>query len=80
MKDKQNTPTHHHFFASSVASWGTTTPDRTLPELIKHMESDGYPYNLFLVPVPWDTEYEIRMYQPQVEGTEWLGFFNNDQK
>lgn len=81
MKDKQQTttPTAHHFFASSVASWGATTPDRTLPELIKHMESDGYPYNLFLVPVPWDTEYEIKMYQPQVEGTQWLGFFNNQK-
>ena len=57
MKDKHTQPTTHHLFASNFESWRATTPNRTLPELIKHMESDGYPYNLFLVPVPWDTEY-----------------------
>jgi hypothetical protein len=27
------------------------------------------------VPVPHDTDYEIKMFQPQVEGTQWLGFY-----
>jgi hypothetical protein len=39
------------------------------------MEKEGYPYNLFLVPVPHDAPYEIKTYQPQVDGTQWLGFY-----
>ena len=68
-------PESTHFYASSVAAWVTTTPERDLRQLIKHMERDGFSYNLFLVPLPHDTDYEIKMYQPQVEGTQWLGYF-----
>ena len=72
---EQHMPESTHFYASSVAAWVTTTPERDLRQLIKHMERDGFSYNLFLVPVAHDTDYEIRMYQPQVEGTQWLGYF-----
>ena len=68
-------PESTHFYASSVAAWVTTTPERDLRQLIKHMERDGFSYNLFLVPLPHTANYEIKMYQPQVEGTQWLGFF-----
>ena len=72
--------TKSHFFASSVATWVATTPERTLGDLIKHMEKEGYPFNLFYVPQPWDSNYEIKMYQPQVEGTQWLGYFEGESK
>ena len=68
-------PESTHFYASSVAAWVTTTPERDLRQLIKHMERDGFSYNLFLVPLPHTANYEIKMYQPQVEGTKWLGYF-----
>lgn len=72
---KQDTPTNQHFYASNMGMWATTTPKRDLRQLLKLMDKDKLPFNLFLVPVPHDTEYEIKWYQPQVEGTQWLGFF-----
>ena len=44
------------------------------------MMKEGYPFNLFLVPLPYDADYEINMYQPQVEGTQWLGYFEGERK
>jgi len=64
-----------HFYASSVAQWATTNDKRDLRQLLRLMDKDGYAYNLFLVPLEHTASYEIRMYQPQVEGTQWLGFF-----
>lgn len=72
----QNQPENSHFFASSVCTWITTTDKRDLRQLLKHMDKEGYAYNLFLVPVPHTHQYEIDMYQPQVEGTRWVGFFD----
>lgn len=69
-----------HFFASSALTWATTTEERDLRALIKLMDKEGYPYNLFLVPVPQDTDYEINLYQPQVKGTIWLGTYNQKQE
>ena len=71
---------NHHFYASSVAQWATTTDKRDLRQLLKLMDKDGYSYNLFLVPIPHDSQYEIKFYQPQVEGTQWLGFFEGESK
>ncbi len=64
-----------HFFASSVATWVTTTDHRTLPDVIELMEGESYIYSLFLVPGAWDSNYEIRHYAPQVEGAILLGTF-----
>ncbi len=72
---QQPHPDTFHFYASSVAQWATTTPNRDLRQLLKLMDKDGYSYNLFLVPVPHDTDYEIRWFQPQVEGAQWIGHF-----
>ena len=66
---------HHHFYASSVSQWATTNDKRDLRQLLKLMDKDGYDYNLFLVPGSHDSVYEIKMYQPQVADTQWLGFF-----
>lgn len=71
----QNHPDNCHFFAASVTTWITTNDKRDLRQLMKHMDKEGAAYSLYLVPVPHDTTYEINMYQPQVEGTQWLGFF-----
>jgi hypothetical protein len=67
--------TDHHFFAASAMQWATTTDKRDLPALLDLMETDGYTFNLFRVPVPHTTDYDINMHQPQVEGAEWLGTF-----
>ena len=69
------TENHYHFYASSVADWVTTNETRDLRELLKVMDKFGYPYNLFLVPLPHNANYKIKMYQPVVEGTQWLGFY-----
>lgn len=72
----QTHPENMHFFASSICTWITTTEKRDLRQLIKHMDKEGNSYNLFLVPVAHDAPYEIKCYQPQVEGAQWLGFFD----
>lgn len=69
-----------HFYASSVAMWATTNDKRDLRQLLKLMDKDGYAYNLFLVPLDHTASYEIKMYQPQVEGTQWLGFFEPKER
>lgn len=65
----------HHFFAASALDWATTTPDRDLQALLKLMDKQRNTYNLYLVPTPHDTPYEINFYQPQVEGTMHLDTF-----
>lgn len=70
----------YHFYASSCATWVTTTPDRDLAQLIEMMVQEGYPFNLFMVPGAHDSEYQIKMYCPQVEGAEWLGTFNFNEE
>jgi hypothetical protein len=77
---KQHIQANTHFFAASVFTWAQTTDTRTLPELIKLMEKEGAGYNLFLVPVAYDKDYAIDFYQPQVDGTQWLGFFEGKKK
>lgn len=72
--------TDRHFYAASVAQWATTTDERDLPALLDLMEKDGHTYNLFMVPVSHDKEYEIRMFQPVVKGTQWLGTFTVPKK
>lgn len=80
LKEKQKLEANQHFFAASVYEWVQTTPHRDLPTLIKMMERSGNGYNLFLVPLPHDAEYEINFYQPQVKGTQWLGYFEGEKK
>ena len=77
-KSKQERQANQHFFAASTWDWATTTDERDLPALIKHMTEQGRGYNLFLVPVPYTDNYEINFFQPQVEGTQWLGYFNGE--
>lgn len=74
------TSKEHHFFASSIAQWGTTNEERDLFDLLKLMKKDGLPFNLFLVPTHYNADYAINFYQPQVEGTQWLGFFEGESK
>ena len=69
------TENHYHFYASSVCQWATTNDKRDLRQLLKLMDKDGYSYNLFLVPCKHDALYDIKMYQPHVAGSQWLGFF-----
>ena len=71
---------HSHFYASSVSQWATTNATRDLRQLLALMDKDGHAYNLFLVPVPHTDNYEIKMYQPVVKGTQWLGFYEVKSK
>lgn len=73
-------PEGMHFFASSAATWMTTTPKRSLSDLLSAMQAEGLTFNLFLVPLPHDADYEIKTYRPQVEGAQWLGFFDGESK
>ena len=79
-KEKQRLSDSQHFFAASTFTWAQTTPERDLPALIKLMQKDKRGFNLFLVPLPYDAEYEINFFQPQVDGTQWLGFFEGESK
>ena len=67
--------TDKHFYASSVYTWMTTSDTRDLRQLLQLMDKEGETYNLYLVPLPYTEDYDIKMYQPQVKGTEWLGTF-----
>lgn len=78
--EKQELEKKQHFFAASIAQWAKTTPTRDLRQLMKLMDKDGQGYNLFLVPLPYDADYDINWFQPQVEGTQWLGFFKVKEK
>jgi hypothetical protein len=69
-----------HFFAASAASWATTNNERDLQQLLKLMDREKLTYNLYLVPVSHDTDYGINFFQPQVEGTQWLGTFTFKQR
>jgi hypothetical protein len=80
LTEKQRIQANQHFFAASTSQWIATTPDRPLPQVLRMMERDGQGYNLFLVPLPHDATYDISFYQPQVEGTQWLGYFEGEKK
>lgn len=69
-----------HFFAASAATWATTNDERNLQQLLKLMDRERNAYNLYLVPVSHDTDYDINWFQPQVEGTQWLGTFTFKQR
>lgn len=66
---------HTHVFISSVATWGTTTDNRSLADLIKIFEDEGYDYSVFVVPLHHSENYRIEWYAPQVEGTVYAGTF-----
>ena len=70
----------HHFFAASATTWATTNDERNLQQLLKLMDREKLAYNLYLVPVSHDTDYDINWFQPQVEGTQWLGYFKGGKK
>lgn len=70
-----NQPENCHFFAASFCTWMTTTDKRDLRQLIKAMEKEKFSYNLYFVPTHHDVKYDIKTYQPQVDGTQWLGFY-----
>lgn len=75
MEKKLEMDPEFHFFASSVADWGTTTDERTLPDLIELMEGFGYKYSLWMVPGNWQTNYNIEWYAPKVEGALMVGVY-----
>lgn len=58
-----------HFFASSMATWKVSYD---LEGLIRALRREGYPFAVYSVPGPLDAEYEIKMFTPQVEGTQHL--------
>ena len=71
----ENQAADMHFYASSVFTWATTSDRRDLRALLKLMDKEKIGYNLWMVPVPFNAGYEIKMFAPQVEGAKWVGFF-----
>lgn len=69
-----------HIYAASMLQWATTTDTRDMRQLIKLMDADDAAYNLFYVPVPHDTPYEINFFQPQVEGCVFIGYMPRKTK
>ena len=82
MNTETQKPDHEkfHFYASSAAEWMTTTPTRDLRQLLRYMDKQGYGYNLFLVPLPWNAEYKIGSYTPLVPGIVFMGYFTKKGK
>ncbi len=66
----------HHFFVTSLGEWRT---GYDLGELIAYMKLDSLPFNVYMVPGPEDTPYEIQCFRPMVEGVVWLAFYDRDQ-
>lgn len=56
---------NYHYFASSVGEWMV---DSDLVKLLKDMKRGKMPFIVWLVPVPEEAPYQIRMYAPQVDG------------
>lgn len=59
-----------HFFASNLGTWMV---DEDMHKLIARMEDEGLGYNIFYIPKPMDSNYEILTYCPDVDGAIWLG-------
>lgn len=70
-----NTTDNFHFFAASCITWAATNDTRDLRALLKLMDSEPYEYNLWLVPLPTPSTYEIEFWQPKVDGVMHLGTF-----
>jgi hypothetical protein len=60
----------HHFFATSFCEWKV---DEDIREVIKYMEKQKYPYNLWMIPLEEKENYNIEDFTPQVEGRVYLG-------
>jgi hypothetical protein len=84
MQDEANytneADTDFHFYAANLGRWVTTTPQRDLPALIRMMERDELPYILLYLPVPYDADYTIKFFKPQVEGAVFLGSYGKSGK
>ncbi len=61
--------TQKHFFAASIGNWNV---DTDIEKLIRRMKKAGHPFNLWLVPVGIDMDYDIEFYKPMVEGAVFL--------
>jgi hypothetical protein len=70
---KNSEPADQHFFASTFYEWQV---DDDIAEIIRRMQRNGQPFNLWLVPEPITAAYEIRGYTPMVEGARYLGHFD----
>lgn len=66
-----------HFYASSIAEWRV---DVDLKKLVKFMENEPYAYNLFYIPLPVESPYEIKYYAPQVTGAIFLGQYQKAKR
>jgi hypothetical protein len=61
--------TQKHFFAASFCMWKV---DTDIERLIRFMKKEKFAFNLWLVPVGVDVDYDIEHYKPQVEGAVFL--------
>lgn len=59
-----------HFFASSVGEWRIDTDIR---RLMQSMDRSRLKYGIWFIPHDRSTKYEIRSYQPVIDGAVFLG-------
>lgn len=72
---RQTQAAKQHFFASSATDWIVTTDKRSLRDVVKYMDDRKLTWNLWLVPLPHDAEYEIEWFAPKVDGAQFLEEF-----
>ena len=65
-----------HFYGCNAWEW-KSSPD--LYEVLNWFKKQKDPYSVWLVPVADGEPYEIRMYAPQVEGSQLLGTWKKDK-
>ena len=68
-RKEHNTNEFHYFVTSPFYHRSGTN----LPEMIDWFHKKQDPFTIWLVPLPNDADYEINFWQPQVEGTQYLG-------
>jgi hypothetical protein len=62
-----------HFFASNVFEWKTGTD---LMEVLEWFATQkNHPFNVWYIPKPNGSAYEIKQYSPQARGAKHLGTY-----
>ena len=74
IKHKQPT---FHFLCVNAFGWRSGDD---MHALMKAMDKEKHTYWVWYVPGESTARYAINFYQPQVEGTQWLGYFEIKEK
>jgi hypothetical protein len=62
----------HHWFASSAKYWRVASTVADLVRKMDRLDHGRSSYSIYKVPLPLDAEYDIRKYEPDVAGVEFV--------